>query len=197
VFNTYSGPEAVKLCRQYESVEFRRVHECWLSLIPLNASTAIDIGCGSGRDADGLAKIGLRVLAVDSSADMLHQAKLLHPNPKIEWLLDSLPELTVVLRKDREFDLILLSAVWMHLPVLQRSCAMSNLSKLCAKNGTLVVSLRWPADASRGMNEVSSEEIVSLASQSGLKVRQTSNTDDALGRSEVTWSFIVLTKIPR
>lgn len=190
----YSGPDAVKLCEQYESVEFRRVHECWLSLTPLNASAALDIGCGSGRDAEGLVKLGFNVLAVDSSADMLRQAKLLHPSPKIEWLLDSLPKLTLVLQKAREFDLILLTAVWMHIPVPQRSCAMTSLSTLCAPNGILVVSLRYPAETSRGMTETSSEEIVSLASQSGLEVRETFNTGDALGRREVTWSFVVLTK---
>jgi 2-polyprenyl-3-methyl-5-hydroxy-6-metoxy-1,4-benzoquinol methylase len=194
MLGTYSGPGAVKLCEQYESVEFRRVHECWLPLKRLYASAALDIGCGSGRDADGLTKLGFSVLAVDSSAEMLRQAKVLHPNPRIEWLLDSLPELALVLQKDREFDLILLSAVWMHIPVPQRSCAMRNLTKLCTENGILVISLRYPADTSRGMTDASCEEIASLASQTRLEVRQTFNTHDVLGRTEVTWSFVVLTK---
>ncbi|PYX45125.1 MAG: SAM-dependent methyltransferase [Acidobacteria bacterium] len=188
----YSGRNAIQLCEQYESVDFRTVHECWFSLLPSNAAVAVDLGCGSGRDANALANSGFQVLAVDSSQDMVYEAQRLHPNSKIEWLIDSLPELTLVLSRDDKFDLVLLSAVWMHLSVAQRSLAMKNLSKLCAPRGLIVISVRHPADPSRGMTEASCEEIATLALQSGLEILQTFTTRDVLSRSEVTWSFIVL-----
>jgi SAM-dependent methyltransferase len=183
------------LCGRYESVDFQMVHKSWLPLIPLHSSTAIDIGCGSGRDAEALSKAGFQVLAVDSSPDMVREAERLHANSKIEWLVDSLPELPLVLCSGSRFDLILLSAVWMHLTNPERSIAMGNLSKLCAPRGILVITLRHPVDHLRGMNEASGEEISALAAQNHLEILQRFTTEDALGRTEVTWSFIVLTPI--
>jgi len=48
----------------------------------------------------------------------------LHPSPMIEWVDDSLPDLAVVRARGEEFDVVLQSAVWMHLDELQRRQAM-------------------------------------------------------------------------
>lgn len=191
----YSGRNAIKLCKKYESVGFHSVHKPWLPLIPSRASFAIDIGCGSGRDADALSKAGFQVIAVDSSPDMVREAKRLHPNSKIEWIVDSLPMLPLVLSRASRFDLILLSAVWMHLTKTERTIAMGSLATLCAPKGILVITLRHPVDQLRGMIEARGEEISALAAQNHLKLLQSFTTDDALGRPEVTWSFIVLKRI--
>lgn len=40
---------------------------------------------------------------------------LLHASPMIEWLDDSLPDLVAVRARKEEFDLLMMTAVWMHL----------------------------------------------------------------------------------
>jgi SAM-dependent methyltransferase len=191
----YYGLDAIELCEKYEIVDFRTVHKPWLPLIPSSASVAIDIGCGSGRDAGALSKAGLQVLAVDSSPDMLREAERLHSSPTIEWLVDALPQLPLVLRREKKFDLVLLSAVWMHLLTPDRRIAMGTLSKLCDTNGIVVISLRRPVDKLRGMIEVSDEEISALALKNNLEIFQRFMTKDALERSPITWSFNVLRRI--
>ena len=47
---------------------------------------------------------------------MRDAGKALHRSPDIRWLDDSLPALEKVLRSKLTFDLIWLSAVWMHVP---------------------------------------------------------------------------------
>ena len=42
-------------------------------------------------------------------------AMALHPSPRIEWLNDSLPELATLRTRRETFDLVMLTAVWMHL----------------------------------------------------------------------------------
>jgi hypothetical protein len=37
----------------------------------------------------------------------------LHPSPQIEWLDDSLPDLVGLTRRGENFDVVMLTAVWM------------------------------------------------------------------------------------
>lgn len=51
-----------------------------LQFIPQNAEQSIlDLGCGTGALTEQLAGLGRRVLGVDSSPDMIAQARALHP----------------------------------------------------------------------------------------------------------------------
>jgi hypothetical protein len=42
----------------------------------------------------------------------------------IEWVDDSLPDLATVRARGEEFEVVMLTAVWMHLDALQRRQAM-------------------------------------------------------------------------
>jgi SAM-dependent methyltransferase len=76
----------------------------------------LDVGAGSGRDAAWFAANGYDVVAVEPSDAMLAHARKLHPSSRIHWVSDSLPDLANVRRLGLSFNLILLSAVWMHIP---------------------------------------------------------------------------------
>ena len=54
------------------------------------------LGAGTGRDAAGLAVLGYSIVAVEPTEELRRGAMLLHPSPMIEWLDDSLPDLSVV-----------------------------------------------------------------------------------------------------
>ncbi len=59
---------------------------------------------------------GHEVVAVEPARRMREVAKSLHPDSRIRWLDDQLPALENVFRTGLTFDLIWLSAVWMHVP---------------------------------------------------------------------------------
>src|SRR5229473_384272 len=97
-----------------------------------------------------------------------HRA-VLHPSPQIEWLNDSLPELTLVRTRGGRFDLVMLTAVWMHLDAQQRQRAMPNLAALVREGGTVVMKIRHgPVPAGRRMFEITPEETIRLARMQGL-----------------------------
>ena len=54
------------LLRKYEQVGFEAVHADLLGLIAGQTGSALDVGCGSGRDAAWLARHRWRVTAVDA-----------------------------------------------------------------------------------------------------------------------------------
>jgi ubiquinone/menaquinone biosynthesis C-methylase UbiE len=57
-----------------------------MKLIPDNAETCLDIGCGRGELSYMLSKKSKRVIAVDLADKMIEKAKVLHPNKNIEYI---------------------------------------------------------------------------------------------------------------
>ncbi|MGJ7918408.1 methyltransferase domain-containing protein [Massilia sp. LXY-6] len=184
---------AARLVEQYESLSFQEVHGGLLDLLPPPGATVLDVGAGSGRDAAWFAANGYDVLAVEPSEAMLAHARKLHPSSRIHWISDSLPDLANVRRLGLSVDFILLSAVWMHIPPAARQRSLRKLATLLAPKGRIAISLRLGTpDTERAMYEVSLPELSSLAQQFGLRVVHTTDSDDKLGRSEVSWTNVVL-----
>lgn len=183
---------ARQLVEQYESLSFETVHAGLLALLPASGATILDVGAGSGRDAAWFAAHGYDVVAVEPSNAMRSQGRALHPSTRIRWIDDSLPELVQVRRLGLTFDLILLSAVWMHLPPSSRERALRKMATMLAPNGRIAISLRiGEPDADREMYAVSLHELSNLAQQLGLRLVSATDSPDKLGRSSVSWTTAV------
>ncbi|MEW9797993.1 class I SAM-dependent methyltransferase [Alteromonas sp. CYL-A6] len=191
----YYSDNAKTLSQQYNSVPFETVHKDWLHYIP-EAGMALDVGAGSGRDARYLASKGLSVVAVEPARGIREIAKHYRVDKPIHWVSDSLPSLSRVFALQTKFDLILLSAVWMHIPPSQREKSLRKLSALLKPNGRLIISLRHGvSNDARTMYPVSADELASLASQFGLtfQLLTPEKQDDELGRDDITWQTVMLT----
>ena len=170
--------------RRYESVAAERVHAWLIDLIPGAPALVLDVGAGTGRDAAWLASRGLEVVAVEPSAAMRAEAQRLHPCPSIRWIADWLPGLDQVLRLALSFDMILLSAVWMHIPPTDRARAFRKLVTLLKPGGVIAITLRQgPSEAERGFHPISSNEIEGLAREHGAFIERVINSKDELGRA--------------
>jgi len=159
------------LAQHYEAVTFSEVHPD-LTLPTLPAGV-LDIGAGTGRDAAYLAWCGYSVTAVEPVSEMRAVAQRLHPEPVV-WLADALPGLTSV---KGVFDLILVTAVWMHLDQQERRLALPRVAEFLAPGGRLAISLRHgPAPQGRIMYDVGADETIALAQSAGLTLcRQATN----------------------
>lgn len=191
------GEAAAALVEQYESVSFAEVHRDVLHLFPSRPSAILDIGAGSGRDAAALAGQGHRVTAVEPTSQLRTLGRRIHADRDIEWVDDSLPGLEVLRGRGGRFDLILLTAVWMHLDERQRASAMEGIVGMLAAGGRVVLSLRHgPVPPGRRMFDVSAQETVELARGHGLNPVHLSERTDPLGRQGVRWSFLGLQSAP-
>jgi SAM-dependent methyltransferase len=188
--------EAEALVEQYESIRFDDVHRQVLHLIPTVPSRVLDIGAGTGRDAAGFAAMGHHVVAVEPTAALRTKAAALHPSPKIQWLDDSLPELASVVRRGEIFDVVMLTAVWMHLDEHQRRHAMPSVASVVGTRGVMILSLRHgPVPPGRRMFEVSAEETTELARAEGLSLAlKLEHQDGVLGRPGVSWTRLAFLK---
>jgi SAM-dependent methyltransferase len=185
--------EADALTRQYESVRFVDVHGPVLHLLPTMPSDVLDIGAGTGRDAAALAVMGHRVVAVEPTAALRERAGLLHPDSHIEWIDDSLPHLVRLRGRGNRFDVVMLTAVWIHLDPQQRREAMRRIASLLRPGGVLLLTLRHgPAPSGRRLLfETSADETITLAAVHGLRLAvKMEHRPDFYGRREVTWTSL-------
>ena len=189
--------EAEYLFKRYESISAAETHKAVLHLIPAAPARILDVGAGTGRDAAWLASLGHRVVAVEPTDAMRLPAAKLHPSPAIEWLDDSLPQLALM-RSRGEFDLILLSAVWMHFDDEQRAQAMATLAALLRTAGTLIMRVRHgPVPTGRRMFEIPDEETVELARLQGLRTvlnQRVESVQQVNRDAGVSWTHLVFAK---
>lgn len=190
--------QATSLIEQYETVPFTDKHQPALHLIPAHPCNVLDIGAGTGADASWFANAGHKVVAVEPTREFRSAGMALHPVPTIEWVDDGLPHLEVILNRDQRFDLISLSAVWMHLALKEREIAMPNLARLLAHGGVVFMTLRHgPIPDGRRMFEVTAEETVLLAQSQGLKAVVNDRMQSA-GRANrlagVEWSHLAFAR---
>jgi len=185
--------EADALTRQYESVRFADVHAPVLHLLPTVPSHVLDIGAGTGRDAAALAAMGHRVVAVEPTAALRNRAAVLHPSPLIEWIADYLPQLPHLTQRADRFDVVMLTAVWIHLDSSQRREAMPKVVLLLRPRGLLLMTLRHgpTPPGRRRLYEASAHETIALASGHGLQLAvKVEHQADFFGRREVTWTSL-------
>ncbi|MBA6294414.1 methyltransferase domain-containing protein [Colwellia sp. MB02u-9] len=206
----FYNENANKLAQQYLSKSFDEVHQSWSQLLPSVIKNAhariLDIGAGSGRDAKHIAQLAahthgtenkVQIVAVEPANLLAELGARQTTGLNVKWLTDSLPALSVITKQEVSFDLILLSAVWMHIPVSDRARSIRKLANLLKPGGKLVISLRHGQTIEdrneRKMHNVCADELKQLASDVGLFTKlETQKESDKLGRDHVSWQTLVL-----
>ncbi|WP_300376384.1 bifunctional 2-polyprenyl-6-hydroxyphenol methylase/3-demethylubiquinol 3-O-methyltransferase UbiG [Henriciella sp.] len=182
----------------YESYSFEATHGPLTDFIPRAPGRVLDIGAGTGRDAAWYAEAGFETLAVEPCDALRMRAMAHHTSPNITWCDDSLPGLESFGELTGEFDLIQLSAVWMHLDREERAAAMPRISGLLKPGGRLIMLVRLgPVPEGRCMFDVPSEETVALADAAGLMSlfrEQRQSAGEANRKAGVTWMNHVFEK---
>jgi SAM-dependent methyltransferase len=191
--------ETGALIEAYEGLAFADVHRPVLHLIPQTASHILDIGSGTGRDAADFAAMGHRVVAVEPTDALRTRAMTLHASSQIEWLNDSLPELSVLKERGETFDVVMLTAVWMHLDAQQRRRGMPVVAALVREGGAMIMSLRHgPVPQGRRMFDVTAQETIALAEEQGLHAllnERSESIQESNRAAGVTWTRLAFRRL--
>jgi len=193
----YYSDNANALFKRYTALDFETVHAALLSCLPDTPGAALDVGAGAGRDALALAKRGWEVVAVEPAQRLRQLGASYTEGQAVQWMDDRLPALEKARALSERFDLILVSAVWMHVPGTQRGRAMRVLGDLLAPGGRICITLRYgPGDGERDFHPVNREEIEQLARQRALvditPTKARGARADCQGRTDVSWETVCL-----
>lgn len=187
---------AERLFSDYISLDFETIFSDVERYIGDCHGLALDVGSGSGRDAAALASKGFQVVAVEPSSRMRALAQDYYVGSDIYWVDDSLPLLSKIKSSNKKFDLILLSAVWMHLAEHEQAKSLEVLSSLLTDKGKLIITLRLgPAEPDRNISVVRTDELLELAKKNSLTpVFITELGTDSFKRNEIQWQKVVFSK---
>ncbi|WP_456268812.1 methyltransferase domain-containing protein [Kushneria sp. AK178] len=189
--NLYSE-NAERFFAQYQQLAFDEVHGDWLHHLSERVGLALDAGAGSGRDAAALAQRGWEVLAVEPAAGLRALGEESTAGLSVQWLDDALPGLNQVRTLGYRFDLVLVSAVWMHLPLTEQQRAFRILAELLTPGGVLVITLRHgPSPDARVFHDVDRHHIESWARDQALVLLYDGESDDQQQRPGVRWETLV------
>jgi protein-L-isoaspartate O-methyltransferase len=190
----YSDKAPLSVCE--EIYTFENVHPQVVHLFPKTPSDVLDIGAGTGRDAAGFAALGHRVVAVEpvDSFRKAAQERCAHHN--ITWVDDGLPYLETLASEKARFDLVMMTAVLMHLDEAHRAVALAAVAPLMKAGGLMILMLRHgPVPAGRTMFDVGGAEIRRLGDSLGLNcIFETEHGSADANKVGVSWTRIALRK---
>ena len=159
--------------------------------------SALDIGCGTGRDASWLAAQGFQVAACDGAAGMIAAAQQGNAHAQIDYFVDTAPELTATLARGQRYDVILMNAFIFHFDYRGKDNALSQLFDhvvtLGQPDALIYTNLRHgPIPAGRQMFDIPADVVADHAKARGLIYEDLGRSADGLGRADVSWTDIVL-----
>jgi SAM-dependent methyltransferase len=185
--------DADSLIPAFEAIPSETLWAPVIELFP-SAGTVVDIGAGTGRDAGWLASKGFSIVAVEPTASLREAASRLHSSGRIEWVDDSLPALSIVLKANQRFDLILMNAVWQHVLPEDRPTAWDSLRRLAAPASRLILSVRHgPGAPNRETFPASDDVTIEQAQSVGFvlcKRRSAASIQERNRAAGVNWTWL-------
>lgn len=110
----------------------------WAATRPTDSTgTAVVVGCGLGRDAELIARLGYDTTAFDISTTAIRAARRRHHDSSVHYRTADLLDLPA--EWEQAFDLVVESMTVQALPLPLHPAATTNIARLVAPGGTLVV----------------------------------------------------------
>ncbi|HNV71659.1 MAG TPA: class I SAM-dependent methyltransferase [Candidatus Ozemobacteraceae bacterium] len=192
----YYSRSAKKLAAEYRAASVEHLHQT-LKELANTATTALDLGCGSGREMAALATLGTRVWGADSSMEMLHEIQVSYPEFRDQLIQCCLP--TRLPFRTASFELLLSVSVLMHLDIYDIPFVFSECRRVLKNQGKFLFSVPLTRTDIRNGRDPHGRQFTMSASEtwekmvldSGFSVEQRLREADGLGRSGTSWITFV------
>lgn len=189
---------ADSLIRRYESAQMAKVHDFLLRHIPRGARV-LEIGCGSGRDANFLFSEGYNVTAIDPSFRMVDGALSQHPKLRGHVFCSGLPLPHRHSLLSGVFDAAMAIAVIMHMSDADLIESAKQVRNMLSPNGMFIVSSSFGSKGiieARDSNgrfyvERSFEVMQGIMARCGFELIELLESEDGLLR-DLKWLTMIM-----
>lgn len=182
---------------RYRALQSQDVLKDVLDHVPSNPSFVADIGSGSGRDSKWLAELGHTVISVEPSIGLRTKALENGMPSNVVYVDSCLPQLHGLDVFVERFDLVLCSAVWMHLDTRERQIALRKIFNLLKDNSNARAIITFkvaPEEPGRGMHVLNADVITQEFESFPFKYVSTTLNQDLMNRADTRWYTTVLYK---
>lgn len=197
---SYYKNNAKSLSRRYESANVDRIQELLLEVFSKN-SNLLEIGCGSGRDANFMLENNYKLTAIDASKEMILEAKKIHPLLENSLHVVTIPdELSF---NNNSFDGAYSIATLMHLEEKAIKKSIKKVYDILKDKGIFLFSVsikRNDIDKNfkdfkgRHFTTISKNKWLKICNHIGFKTIKTVVTNDGLDRDGIVWLTCIMGK---
>jgi len=200
---SYYAANAGACSASYEAASVGSLHELLRSLAS-PAVHVLEIGGGSGRDAAFLVQLGCDTTYTDGCEEMVAQAVKLHPELASKARVASFPLADDDQLLKERYDMVLCAAVIMHLDDGCLERLTSQMTKLVALGGHLVLSHSFGREHHRDRRDTNGRlflerppaTIDGIFEARGFLAERLIEDRDGLGRPNIRWTTHLLQKVP-
>jgi len=190
---SYYNANANKLSSRYNSVDFIKIQKL-ISMYLIGSNKVLEIGCGSGRDANYMVNNGFDVTALDGSEEMLKNAEANYPklNGKLvkAVLPDEFPSF------ETKFDAAYSIATLMHFNKVEIEIILQKMKAVLKSNSPVYISVsdqRSIVD-NRFFIKFTKEDWTNIFEQNGFIINEIIESHDSSERGIIWYSFLMETK---
>lgn len=179
---------AQQFSERFDLLSFNDVHATLQRVhIPPTATRILDVGAGNGRDAEGLARLGFEVTAVEPAVGLRDIGIKRTKGLAVTWIDDQLPALSQL---SGTWPFICCNAVFQHIPPEMRHAALARMTALLTPTGRLYITVRQgPSDAARPTYPITQHDVQALAADLSLTLAHYEVQSDK-GKDRPDVSFI-------
>ena len=194
----FYNKNAAEISYRYEQAEVTKLWQAFSEILE-TGQKVLEIGCGSGRDAAYITKLGCDVHAIDGSIELCKKAVELHPELEKKISFHPLPEPLPF--ADKEFDAVISVACLMHLQLNEIETVLMEIKRVLMAGGLALISVPIQRDdvdnakvdcCGRQFTLISVSDWRDKFNKTGLKVIETKINQDGLGRAGVLWANFIL-----
>lgn len=139
----YYDENAVEFVCQTLSIDMHDLYELFINQLPQRDTQCIlDVGCGSGRDANYFAKQDYNVTAIDASAELIQWARQHHMSSRITWVHLDFSSIEKQAWENK-FTGIWACASLLHVSFLELPFVIKSLLKTLTDDGVMYLSFKY------------------------------------------------------
>ena len=180
----YYNRNADAYFRNTVDADFDRLRRKFVSYLPEHARI-VDIGCGSGRDVKVFCDMGYDAVGLDASEEM---ARVAREQLGVDVITGDMADWIA----EEPYDGIWCCAALLHLHEEEAEQFLSNLKTNLKPGGVVFISVKEGIetgydDKGRYMRNYTENELVEKLETVDMKVMETENSGDLLGRDQFKW----------